>query len=190
MRVKIEEGKTPLEMIPIITNKVKNKNNKEYTEGTYKIMDSDNKRCLKVITITGTLSKVDQSYGQDLSINNLIAKADKKNLLKHQVKFEGEYDDIPFTDYQEAMNEIAKANSMFHALPSNIRSKFENPGKFLEFAQNPENKQKLTEMGILRGIDGKTLKGDDTGYTPNKDNAAQIAADQAASAAKEADKSA
>jgi len=40
---------------------------------------------------------------------------------------------------------------MFEELPSTIRAQFENnPEKFLEFVQNPDNLDKMRELGLAK----------------------------------------
>ena len=52
-------------------------------------------------------------------------------------------------DYQESMNIVAKAQSMFNQLPSQIRNEFDNdPSLFLDFVQDPQNEDQLVEMGL------------------------------------------
>lgn len=123
--------------------------------GQYIFQHSDTKRTLKVLTFTSPHSRTEQSYGEQLDINNIIEPAIRKGLLRHSLKFEGEYDDIPAADFQEAMNTVAKGKSMFEALPAKIRVKFDgDPVKFMEFVQNPENEAWMRENGMLKGLDG------------------------------------
>ena len=94
-KIQLQEGQT----IEDVKNQhIKNVYSKTKPEvpGQLCIMQGD--KCIKVLTITGKENRVDQSYGADLEINAMIARADKANLLKHAVKFEGEYDDIPSPD--------------------------------------------------------------------------------------------
>ena len=88
-------------------------------------------------------------------INKLLEPAIQQGLLRHATKFEGEYDDLPAGDYQDAMFKVAQAKSMFEQLPASIRAKHKNdPGKFLEWSQDPANSQEMLDMGILKGNDG------------------------------------
>jgi len=59
--------------------------------------------------------------------------------------------DIPAIDYHEALNIVADAESMFEELPSTIRAQFENdPHKFLEFVQDPNNLDEMRELGLAK----------------------------------------
>ena len=164
-RVQIESGKDKFQMVEIIAQKVNDNRQKNWTPGEYCIMDGE--RCVKQIVITGK-TKTDQSFGEQLDINRLLEPAQRKGLLRHVTRFEGEYDDIPAGDYQEAQFIIAAGKSMFEALPSKTRFKFDNdPAKFMSFVQDPANKDWLISNGIAKGVDGLTKDGIDTGYNPN-----------------------
>lgn len=153
--------------------------------GQFVILETGGKRCLKVFTHTGP-GLTEQSYGEQLDINNLLEPAIRRGLLRHGTTFEGEYDDIPFGDFQEAQFLVAKGKSMFEALPAAIRKKFEgDPGKFMEFVQDPKNEPWLREQGVVRGLDGLDKDGNPTGFDPSKNQAAE----DAANAAREAEKS-
>lgn len=52
--------------------------------------------------------------------------------------------------FQDSMNFIADAQSMFNQLPSFIRDRFYNdPGQFLDFCSNESNRTELAQMGLL-----------------------------------------
>lgn len=145
--------------------------------GQYVIKDQKTGRVLKCVTITGFTSRVEQSYGEQLDINRLLEPAIRKGLLRHGLKFEGEYDDIPVGDFMEAQLIIAKGKSMFEALPAAIRTKFDGkPEKFMAFVQDPKNAPWLKEQGILKGLDGMDKDGNPTGYNPAAEQAAKEAA--------------
>lgn len=61
---------------------------------------------------------------------------------------QGDFTNIP--TYQEALNLMRQAESSFMQLPAKIRSQFENdPGKFVDFASDDNNREKLREWGLL-----------------------------------------
>jgi len=75
--------------------------------------------------------------GQDISVA----------LSKVQPQY-GDFTNMP-TSYHEALNTITAANSAFNQLDARLRARFENdPGKFLEFVNNPENIEELYDLGI------------------------------------------
>lgn len=165
MRIVLKKGE---KVVDAITDRA--------TFGKNVVVDASGK-VVKVVTVTGP-GKTEQMYGELLNINKLVEPAQRKGLLRHVTKFEGEYDDIPVADFQEAQFIVAKANSMFEALPSSIRTRFENdPGKFMSFVQNPKNEDWLREHGIVKGLDGLDDDGNPTGYIPTVKEASKDPAD-------------
>jgi hypothetical protein len=123
----------------------------------------------KIITHTGTETLVEQGQAAMTDINRLLEPAMKRGLLRHTVKFEGQYDDIPFKDLQHANDIIAKSKSMYEELPANIRSEFQSPVEFLQFVQNPANAERMRKMNILKGNDGLTASGSKSGAPTTTD---------------------
>lgn len=101
--------------------------------------------------ITGP-SRTKQSYQEESEINNIVKRYMKTGMLDHLAKYAGRYDDLPAAgDFHQAMNLITDANSMFEELPSAVRSRFGNdPAGFLDFVGNPENREEMVEMGLIR----------------------------------------
>lgn len=125
------------------------------------------RRC---VTCMGTESKVDESQKDLTDISKLLEPAIAKGLLRHTVKYTDQYDDIPVLTYQDALETIAKANTMFEELPLQIQSRFNNnPEKFLEFVQNPANAAEMEKLGMLRGNDGLTATGAPSGAPTKTD---------------------
>jgi len=92
-----------------------------------------------------------QSFRDECNINKIMAKFQRTGLINHYAKHAPQYMDIPAIDYHEALNIVADAESMFEELPSTIRAQFENdPHKFLEFVQDPNNLDKMREMGLAK----------------------------------------
>lgn len=148
-----------------------------------RVLHTKEGKVLKCVTITGVQSRVEQSYGEQLNINNILEPAIRKGLLRHGITFEGEYDDIPVGDFMEAQVIVAKGKSMFEALPAAIRAKFEGkPEKFMAFVQDPANEKWLRDNGMLKGLDGLDSKGNITEQQKARD---QMAADEAARRAAE-----
>jgi len=101
------------------------------------------------ITFDPSEGMTKQSFRDECNINKIMAKFQRTGLLNHYAKHAPQYMDIPAIDYADALNIIAEAESMFEELPSTVRAKFENdPEKFLEFVQDPENLEEMREMGL------------------------------------------
>ncbi len=94
----------------------------------------------------------EQSHQESCDINKIMARYVKTGTVDHLNKYGPMYGDIPSIDLQEAIEIQKKANDMFDDLPSAVRNKFENdPGLFLDFVQDPNNKSEMVELGLSNG---------------------------------------
>ena len=114
-------------------------------------------------------------------IRTLLEPAIKRGLLRMATRFEGDADDLPENfDFETAQNQIAQANSMFHALPSAWRNKFHNdPQQFLDWTANPNNANEMQNLGILKLNDGLDATGAPSGSPTITDKNADGIADNA-----------
>lgn len=91
-----------------------------------------------------------QSFKHECDINRIMDKAAITGSITHLAKNAGAYGD--FSDfgpewYQEQSDNLARWNSVFYDLPSEIRSEFHNdPGKYHRFVTDPANKDRLEEL--------------------------------------------
>ena len=101
-------------------------------------------------TINNEPTMTEQHHVEETSIRNIMRKYHDTGLVSHVNEHAGTYMDmINAPDFYEAQCAIAEAKSMFETVPSRIRQDFDNdPGKFLDFIQNPENKDKIEEYGL------------------------------------------
>ena len=103
---------------------------------------------LRVAIATGD-GLTEQNHKDETDINKIVRKYNKTGLIDHLNQFEKQYGDMTGYDYQDAMNTVAAANTMFEGLPSAIRNKFDNdPSKFINFVDDEANADKLVEMGL------------------------------------------
>lgn len=165
-KVQLLEGETVQDAINRKIADIEN-NKKPDQPGQIVVID-DKSRALKVVTHTGK-GLSDQSYAAQLDVNKLLIPAQRKGLLRAVTRFEGELDDIPPVDFQEAQNIVARATQQYESMPSSIRSQFKGPAEFLAHVQNPENKDWLKKHGLLKGLDGINDAGTNTGYNPKAD---------------------
>jgi len=87
-----------------------------------------------------------QSFKDETDVNKLIEKHTRMGTLSHLEQWGGQYGDLSGFDFQEAQNQMAKANSMFEALPSSVRNQFRNdPERFFNFVNDPENADDLAK---------------------------------------------
>jgi len=93
-----------------------------------------------------------QSFAEESNINLIMKKYEKTGMLDHLNQHNGEYGDfIAAPDYHSAMNAIRIAGETFMSIPATVRAKFDNdPARFLAFVQDPENTEKMIEMGLAR----------------------------------------
>jgi phage internal scaffolding protein len=105
---------------------------------------------LRVAIATGD-GLTEQNHKDETDINNIVRKYNKTGLIDHLNQFEKQYGDMTGFDYQDAMNTVAAANTMFEGLPSAIRNQFDNdPAKFINFVDDEANADKLVEMGLAK----------------------------------------
>lgn len=90
-----------------------------------------------------------QNHKDECDVNLILSKYQKTGVLQHRQQFEPQYDDATGYDFQDAMNLVISSQNMFNELPSSMRKKFENnPVKFMNFVNNPENQDQMIEMGL------------------------------------------
>lgn len=107
-----------------------------------------------------------QSFRRECDVNYIIQRfrkiygGDFLEVYKNHTG--GSYGDFTaVVDYQSAIEQVRRADAMFDALPSNLRSKFDNdPGKFLDFCQNPANLEQMREMGLAKKAPVSDVKSD------------------------------
>ena len=97
-------------------------------------------------------SRTKQAFADECDINNILARYNRSGLIDHVSTYGGQYGDfVEVTDYHSSLNQIREANDMFMSLPAKVRSKFENdPGAFLDFVLNEDNKSEMANLGLLR----------------------------------------
>jgi hypothetical protein len=94
-------------------------------------------------------SIVEQSHKDEVNINNIVKKHGMELIGKVAALQKFEFDDVTGNDFQESMNAIIKARDTFESVPSSIRKQFDNDAaKFMDFVYNPDNQDKLIEMGL------------------------------------------
>jgi len=122
--------------------------------------DHKNKVIRKRVTFKAPedeIVRVEQSHKDIVEINNIVKRHGIDLLQKVAAMQTFEYDDNPNNDFQEVMNAVIKASNSFEAIPSAIRKQFDNnPAKFMDFIYNPDNAEKMVEMGLAKPPPPKT----------------------------------
>ena len=103
----------------------------------------------KIVTYTGDDSLVQKDMQDETDISNILEKYGRTGMLPI-VANPGMYDDFSdIPDYQTAQNQIIKADEAFNALPSKLRTRFENnPAEMLKFLSNPDNTEEAIKLGL------------------------------------------
>lgn len=112
-----------------------------------------------------------QQFRKACNITEILKRHKKTGLVpsndKLPLNVAGEIFDATTVDsYQDALLKINEANQAFWSVPANIRKQFDNnPILLMEFVQNPDNREKAIEIGLIveekeepKGITIKELK--------------------------------
>ena len=92
-----------------------------------------------------------QSAAPECDIYNILNQFNTTGIVTHVASGTPQYTDVSeVPDYQAAMEIIMTAEEQFSALPSHVRREFDNdPGKMLEFIQDPDNYERGVELGLF-----------------------------------------
>lgn len=106
----------------------------------------------------------EQAHKKQCDMNYIVRDYAKTGLLKHVKQNAGRYDDVSVQDFQQAMFIVKNAKNLFDQLPSGTRKRFNNdPKEFLNFTQDPKNRDEMQKLGMLKGNDGKKIDGKPSG---------------------------
>lgn len=91
-----------------------------------------------------------QEFAEECDINNIMARYETTGSLGHLNKSEPAYLDLTdLPDLQGSLSILADATAAFMRLPATVRREFENDAvKFCDYAQNPENLERMREWGL------------------------------------------
>lgn len=97
------------------------------------------------------VSKTQQQFKDQCDVNKIVAKYKTTGQWLHLTGKRGVFADVSqIGDYHESLNKIQSANAAFAALPAELRLRFNNdPGKLLEFIQDPKNYDEGVKLGIF-----------------------------------------
>lgn len=93
-----------------------------------------------------------QEFKDECDINRILANYAVTGVLPVPANARPPiWGDIDELDFQAAMDIVAESKTQFEALPAKVRARFDNdPGKLLEFVQNPFNRAEAHSLGLLR----------------------------------------
>jgi len=96
------------------------------------------------------LDRTSQEFAEECDINTIMARYQKTGLIDFVNQHQPQYGDATGLEYLEMQNQIVAAKNMFADLPAKIRDRFANdPAKFLDFFNDPENREEAAKMGLL-----------------------------------------
>jgi len=96
-----------------------------------------------------------QEFKAECDINNILASYNRQMgvdfLAQYQGQVSGRFGDVSqVPDYQEALQTIEAANELFDAMPSKLRSRFENnPEHLLAFLADERNRDEAIQLGLI-----------------------------------------
>lgn len=90
-----------------------------------------------------------QQHQRDETDINFIVKRYMQTGVLPQSALQPLYGDFESLSFHEAQNKIRAAQEAFNLIPAEIRARFDNdPGKFVDFASNPENEDELIRLKL------------------------------------------
>jgi hypothetical protein len=90
-----------------------------------------------------------QSFAGECDVNAIVSRMNSSGYIPpvFDASMFSDVSDVP--DYHTCLNFVNDARGKFMALPSDVRSRFDNdPAQFLAFASVPENLPELVSMGL------------------------------------------
>lgn len=93
----------------------------------------------------------EQNHKNQCDINKIIQKYDKTGLIIHVSKIEAKYGDMTGLDYRTMVDKVMNMEKSWMELPSKVRKRFGgNIGDFLEFMENPDNRDEAISLGLIK----------------------------------------
>lgn len=95
-------------------------------------------------------SRTQQQFKLESDINELVRRFGLTGDLPTPIRQPQFGDFSNVTDYHTAMTQLRAAQEEFNSLPAQLRDRFRNdPGRFVDFVLDPENREELADMGLL-----------------------------------------
>lgn len=103
----------------------------------------------------GGPSRTKQSFKNETDLNFLVDRYKKTGQVPASVNRESKYGYAPSLDFQEALELVQNARTMFSELPAAVRQNFENnPANLLAFVENSDNgPEQYAAMGLTEAPD-------------------------------------
>lgn len=95
-------------------------------------------------------SMAKQAFKEEADINNIVNQYHKTGVLPQGTRAPTFGDFSSGDDFAECMERLQEAQADFDALPSSVRTEFNNdPGELLLFLEDPENRAEAIELGLV-----------------------------------------
>lgn len=92
-----------------------------------------------------------QSFRDECNVNTIMNRYLQNGEIPVINQQAPQYLDVTGLEFQEKMEFVAGAQTLFNELPSNLRNRFQNdPAQMLDFCSNPANRAEMASMGLLR----------------------------------------
>lgn len=102
-------------------------------------------------------SVVQQSFAEECDINTIVRRFGLTGELPQNLAMPVSGDFTGISDFHTAMNVVRAAQEEFMKLPGEMRYRFANdPGRLLEFLDNPENRDEAIKLGLVEKPPEKT----------------------------------
>ncbi len=96
---------------------------------------------------TYTDGRTKQSFKDETDINKILKRAQKTGTISHLNKFEARYGDFSDFDFFDAQLKLSEGRTIFDALPSEIRSEFnQSAAQFFKYVNDPANIDRLEKL--------------------------------------------
>ncbi len=115
-----------------------------------------------------------QSHKDETDIVKIMARFDQTGTISHLEKYEGVYADFSDFDFHAQSNRLAEGQSIFDALPAELRQEFgQSAGAFFAYVNDPVNHDNLRAKLPALAQPGRQIP---LPATPDADTEAALAA--------------
>ncbi|AXH74801.1 MAG: internal scaffolding protein [Microviridae sp.] len=92
-----------------------------------------------------------QEFKDECDINVLMSRYINNGQMPIINQSAPQYLDVTGLEYQNSMEFIAGAKTLFNELPSSLRNRFKNdPAEFLDFCSNEKNRPEMAALGLMK----------------------------------------
>lgn len=98
-----------------------------------------------------------QAFAEECDINEIVRRFGLTGQLPQNYSMPVSGDFTGITDFQSAMEMVAKAREAFAELPGEMRARFENdPQRLMRFLEDEKNREEAIELGLVARPPEKT----------------------------------